>query len=99
MLSADIVEPQGAPGSYSSQQGRHPEAKKGCGEGDRDGVGTGRWEGWRREIRGVTLSFLSWEMGRTVKPLTMGRWNLRGKEEQDASFRQKSTTLPSCPVQ
>ena len=42
MLSADIVEPQGAPGSYSSQQGRHPEAKKGFGEGDRDGVGTGR---------------------------------------------------------
>ena len=99
MLSADVVEPQGAPGSHSSQQGRHPEAKKGFGEGDRDGVGTGRWEGWRREIRGVTLSFLSWEMGRTVKPLTMGRWNLRGKEEQDASFRQKSTTLPSCPVQ
>ena len=41
MLSTDIVEPQRAPGSHSSQHGRHPEAKKGFGEGDRDGVGTG----------------------------------------------------------
>ena len=43
MLSADIAEPQGAPGSHSSQHRRQPEAKKGFGEGDRDGVATGRW--------------------------------------------------------
>lgn len=95
MLSADGAQPQGASGSNSSQHRRQPEAKKGFGEGDRGG-----WvlEDGGREIPGVTLNFLSWEMGKTVKPLTVGMWSLRGKEEQDASFRQKSTTLSCCLV-
>ena len=95
MLSAEVAEPQGASGSDSSQHRRQPEAKKGFGEGDRGG-----WvlENGGREIPGVTLSFLSWEMRKTVKPLTVGRWSLRGKEEQDACFRQKSTTLSCCLV-